>query len=281
MAQKSLAALLVISVCIFSHQTFVNTEHERICSRWENVLRTLTSLYDRFRFFEETSSLSSIENTLLTRAGSGLGAFFFSNLNSPFFSPFFPGGASALVLKLSFMSDLIRFWDSVSIFGLVVHSRKILHCANAVWTAPRVLFHHTHQRIQERTMATIIAQEIPGPDSKDYDSEDTYMFEGPRQLAGPIFEFRYPTSAPNDGKACIQQQERDNATNNRSSLLFGELAPMGVTKMFDQEHLRVRFRFRWGKIGFQKRLVPKPVLFIILSNRVYFQLAAGQICLVV
>lgn len=87
-------------------------------------------------------------------------------------------------------------------------------------------------------MATIIAQEIPGPDSKDYDSEDTYMFEGPRQLAGPIFEFRYPTSAPNDGKACIQQQERDNATNNRSSLLFGELAPMGVTKMFDQEHLR-------------------------------------------
>jgi len=73
---------------------------------------------------------------------------------------------------------------------------------------------------------------------KDDVEENVYVFDGPRQLAGPRFKFRYHTSAPNDGKACIQQQERDNASNQRSSLLFGELLPEGVTKMFDQEHLR-------------------------------------------
>jgi len=61
-------------------------------------------------------------------------------------------------------------------------------------------------------------------------------FDGPRQVSGQHFQFVYPVTDVDDGKSCIGPGDMNDA----ASLLFGEISPEGVTKMFGEGRLKVK-----------------------------------------
>lgn len=61
-------------------------------------------------------------------------------------------------------------------------------------------------------------------------------FDGPRQVSGQHFQFVYPVTDVDEGKSCIGPGDMNDA----ASLLFGEISPEGVTKMFGEGRLKVK-----------------------------------------
>lgn len=61
-------------------------------------------------------------------------------------------------------------------------------------------------------------------------------FDGPRQVSGQHFQFVYPVTDVDEGKFCIGPEDM----NDTASLLFGEISPEGVTKMFGESRLKVK-----------------------------------------
>ncbi len=61
-------------------------------------------------------------------------------------------------------------------------------------------------------------------------------FDGPRQVSGQHFQFAYPVTDEAEGRSCIGPEDGNDA----ASLLFGEISPEGVTKMFGEDRLKVK-----------------------------------------
>ena len=66
-------------------------------------------------------------------------------------------------------------------------------------------------------------------------------FDGPRQVSGQHFQFVYPVTDVDEGKSCIGPGDMNDA----ASLLFGEISPEGVTKMFGEDRLKVKMFVRF------------------------------------
>lgn len=58
------------------------------------------------------------------------------------------------------------------------------------------------------------------------------------------FKFTYSVSDVSDGRTCIERADEVAAAKASASLLWGEVSPEGVTKMFDPSHLQVEKKIK-------------------------------------
>ena len=67
------------------------------------------------------------------------------------------------------------------------------------------------------------------------------------------FKFTYAVSDVTDGRTCIDRADEVAAAKASASLLWGEVSPEGVTKLFDPSHLQV-VEQKYFSCWFKKRV---------------------------
>lgn len=77
------------------------------------------------------------------------------------------------------------------------------------------------------------------PVSRDEDVTPVAMFEEESKEAPQGFQWTFPITRSEDGHSCVSLKEKEVAESQESSLLFGELLPVGASKLFDSQHLNL------------------------------------------